>query len=103
MARFDVYRNPDAGLGDDFPYLLDVQNTFIEVDTRAVVPLASPRYLSRLVRDLNPEVMVAGKPFVMHTSAIAAVPTSELRRAVVNITEQQLAIQHALDTLFGGY
>ena len=103
MARFDVYRNPSAGPGDDFPYLLDVQNTFIEVDTRVVVPLASPRYLSRLVRDLNPEVMVSGKPFVMHTSALGAVPTRELRRAVVNITEQQLAIQHALDTLFGGY
>ncbi len=103
MARFDVYRNPDSGLGGDFPYFLDVQNTFVEVDTRAVVPLASPRYLSRLVRDLNPEVMVSGKPFVMHTSAIGAVPTSELRRAVVNIADQQLAIQHALDTLFGGY
>jgi toxin CcdB len=103
MARFDVYSNPDNGLGDDFPYLLDVQNTFIEVDTRAVVPLVGSGYLTRLVRDLNPEVMVSGKPFVMHTSAIGAVPTSELRRAVVNITDQQLAIQHALDTLFGGY
>ena len=103
MPRFDVYRNPDSGLGGDFPYLLDVQNTFIEVDTRAVVPLAGPRYLTRLVRDLNPEVMVSGKPFVMHTSAIGAVPSGELRRAVANISDQQMAIQHALDTLFGGY
>ena len=77
MARFDVYRNPESGPKVDFPYLLDVQNTFIAVDTRVVVPLASPRYLSRLVRDLNPEVVVSGKPFIMHTSAIGAVPTSE--------------------------
>jgi hypothetical protein len=103
MARFDVYRNPDGGPGDEFPYLLDVQNTFIEVDTRVVVPLVEPRYLDRLVRDLNPELRVSGEPLVMHTAAIGAVPTSELRHAVVNLTDQQLPIQHALDTLFGGY
>ncbi len=103
MARFDVYQNPDSGPGDEFPYFLDVQNTFIDVDTRVVVPLVGPHYLERLVRDLNPELLVSGEPLVMHTSAIGAVPTSELRRAVVNISEQQLPIQHALDTLFGGY
>ncbi len=103
MARFDVYRNPDSGPGGDIPYFLDVQNTFVEEETRAVVPLTSTLYLSHPVRDLNPEVVVAGKSFVMHTSAIGAVPTSELRRAVVNIADQQLAIQLALDTLFGGY
>ncbi len=103
MARFDVYQNPDSGPGNECPYFLDVQNTYIDVDTRVVVPLVGPRYLARLVRDLNPELRVSGKPFVMHTSAIGAVPTSELRRAVVNITDQQVPIQHALDTLFGGY
>lgn len=103
MARFDVYQNPDGGPGDEVPYLLDVQNTFVEVDTRVVVPLVEPRNLDRPVRDLNPELRVSGEPFVMHTAAIGAVPTSELRRAVVNLMDQQLPIQHALDTLFGGY
>ncbi len=103
MARFDVYPNPDHGPGDAFPYFLDVQNTYIDVDTRVVVPLVGPHYFDRLVQDLNPGLQVAGEPVVMHTTAIGAVPRSELRRVVDNLTDQQLAIQTALDTLFGGY
>ena len=39
MARYDVYNNPDANERTTTPYLLDVQNNFLEVDTRVMVPL----------------------------------------------------------------
>ncbi|SFN36596.1 CcdB family protein [Variovorax sp. OV329] len=104
MARFDVYANPDASDRNTVPYMLDVQNDFLSIlETRVVVPLyASQRFNSR-VRNLNPEFEVAGKPVVMDTASIGAVPTGELRRPIASLAGRQLDIQDALDTLFGSY
>ena len=103
MARFDVYQNPDAGERARIPYWLDVQNTFIEVETRAVVPLHIASRFNGLIRELNPELVVQGKNVVMNTSALGAVPTTELRVPVTNLITQQNVILEALDTLFAGY
>lgn len=103
MARFDVYQNPDADERARVPYWLDVQNTFIEVETRVVVPLHTAGRFNGRIRDLNPELVVQGKNVVMNTSALGAVPTTDLRAPVTNLIMQQNIIQEALDTLFGGY
>ncbi len=103
MARFDVYQNPDADQRTRVPYWLDVQNTFIEVETRVVVPLHSvSRFVGR-IRDLNPELLVQGRHVVMNTSALGAIPTANLRAPVTNLADQQTNIQNAIDTLFAGY
>ena len=40
MARFDVFANPDASERRHTPYLIDVQNEFIDaLTTRVVIPL----------------------------------------------------------------
>lgn len=103
MARFDVYPNPDSGERAKIPFWLDVQNTFIDVDTRVVVPLHAANRFQGRVRDLNPELLVQGKTVVMNTSALGAVPVADLRRPVTNLATQQISIQEALDTLLGGY
>ncbi|MEO5660542.1 MAG: CcdB family protein [Polaromonas sp.] len=104
MARYDVYANPDADDRAATPYLLDVQNNFLEVDTRVVVPLheASRFYLAS-VRDLNPQLEVLGQVLVMNTAAMGAIPSSDLRRPFASIANQSVVIQNALDTLLGGY
>ncbi len=104
MARFDVYANPDPADRASIPFMLDVQSDFLEgLDTRVVVPLfASKRFPIRL-RNLNPQFEVSGKAVVMDTASIGAVPMSDLRRAVANVSAEQLSIQDALDTLFAGY
>ncbi|HET8748881.1 MAG TPA: CcdB family protein [Ramlibacter sp.] len=104
MARFDVYGNPDPAERKTIPYFLDLQNQFLEgLQTRAAVPLWTPQAFRGRVRNLNPELKVEGNPVVMDTAAIAAIPTGELRRPVANLADQRLAIQNALDTLFGSY
>jgi hypothetical protein len=55
------------------------------------------------MRTLNAELRVAGKEVVMDTASIGAVPATELRRPVANLSDQQLSIQDALDALFAGY
>lgn len=104
MARFDVYDNPDTSERALIPFFLDVQNDHLQsLQTRVVVPLWDSDALSHQVADLNPGLEVAGRHVVMDTPALGAVPVALLKQHVGNLTAQQLAIQNALDTLFGGF
>ncbi len=104
MARFDVFANPDTEQRSWVPYLLDVQNNFLDhIETRVLVPLHASGHFDQRVRNLNPVFKVGGKAVVMNTAAMGAVPVSELRRAVTSLAIQQAEILGALDTLFGGY
>ena len=103
MARFDVYQNPDIGERKNIPYFLDIQNTYLEIGTRVVIPLHATAKFSHGVRNLNVELTVQGTQVVMNTSALGSVPIAELRRPVTNVATQQGDIQNALDTLLGGY
>jgi toxin CcdB len=104
MARFDVYPNPDASEKKLIPFFLDVQNDHVNgLQTRVVVPLWRSELLPIRVENLNPEFEVAGQAVVMDTPAMGAVPLAALRRSVQNLGSHQLAIQDAIDTLFGSY
>lgn len=104
MARFDVYANPDTSERGTVPFFLDVQNEFLEkLNTRVVVPLYLQGRFDVRVRNLNPELRAAGKPVVMDTASIGALPHGELRRPIDNLAHSRDAIQDALDTLFGSY
>ena len=103
MARFDVYVNPEPQSREAIPYWLDVQNTYLDIETRVVVPLHAPSHFAAKVSDLSPSLLVEGETLVMNTCALGAVPVLALRRAVTNVSGQQGLIQNALDTLLGGY
>ena len=103
MARFDVYTNPDRQERTSIPYFLDVQNTYVELGTRVVIPLYAAAKFHGVVRDLTPEIQVQGNKVILNTAALGAVPDKELRQPVANISQYQTLIQGALDTLFGGY
>ena len=102
MARYDVFANPVAAERKRIPYFLDVQNDYIDsLSTRVVVPLWHESAFGLRARNLNPCFAVAANSLVLDTAALAAVPGSELRRAVASLSHERAAIQEALDTLFG--
>jgi toxin CcdB len=104
VARFDVYANPDASERRHTPYLIDVQNEFIDaLTTRVVIPLRKESAFGARARNLNPMLVVAGESAVLDTAAIAAVPLSELKKRVGNMREHRALVLEALDTLFGAY
>jgi len=103
MARFDVYQNLDASERTRIPYWLEVQNTFIDVATRVVVPLYDASRFKGRIQELNPELLVQGRNVVMNTAALGAVPATYLRTPLSNLASQQNLIHEALDTLFAGY
>ena len=104
MARFDVYANPQASERKLTPYLLDVQNDFIDaLSTRVVIPLRREAAFGPKARNLNPVLVVGADNTVLDTAALGAVPVSELRKPVANLRQDSPAILEALDTLFGAY
>jgi toxin CcdB len=104
VARFDVYANPEPGERKHTPYLLDVQNDFISaLATRVVIPLRRESAFGPPARDLNPVLDVAGERIVLDTAALGAIACTELKKPLANLGEHRLAIQNALDALFGAY
>jgi toxin CcdB len=104
VARFDVYRHPDATLRKATPFLLDVQNEYISgLQTRVVLPLRAAQLLPLPMRDLNPVLDVGGVAVVLDAAAIGAIPLSELKAPVANLRTQADLIVNALDALFGAY
>ena len=104
MGRYDVYANPVASERKHTPYFVDVQNSHIdELGTRVVIPLRREASFGPRASGLHPLLTVSAENMVLDTSAIGAVPSSELRKPVTRLSAQRADIQTALDTLFGAY
>jgi toxin CcdB len=104
MARFEVYANPETAERKHTPYLLDVQNDYIDhLESRVVIPLRRESVFGPRARDLHPLLSGNGEPVVLDTSALAAIPTTELRKPVGTLRDSRDSIQTALDALFGAY
>ena len=104
MARFDVYAHPVVAMRKFTPFLLDVQNDFIDgLNSRVVIPLRSAALYRTRLRDLNPAFEVIDKPVVLDTAALAAFPARELVKPVANLDKQREEIVAAMDCLFGSY
>jgi len=103
MPQFDVYANPNPETRDRFPYLLDVQDAFLDVlGTRVVVPLAPLTASARPIDRLNPVLDIEGVRFAASVPELAGVPKSMLGRPVTNVSPDREAIIAALDFLFTG-
>ncbi|PUE07002.1 plasmid maintenance protein CcdB [Limnohabitans sp. T6-5] len=104
MAQFDVYIHPDSRFRERTPYLLDVQNTFLDrIATRVVIPLRSAEFAPLPMQDLNPVCTVEGQVVVLDTAALAAVPLRWLGAPLLNLRADSPQVVNALDILFGGY
>lgn len=98
MAKYDVYRASDGTM------LLDCQSDVLtHLNTRFVVPLASPDDAVQVEARLTPLLDIAGQEMLMLTHFAAAVPTNSLGRRVSDATDQMFIISNALDMLISGY
>ena len=99
-----MYPHPDALARKSTPYLLDVQNEYIDsLESRIVIPLRAATLYKTRLRDLNPLFEILGKKVVLDTAAMAALPTRELIKSVANLQSHQEEIVAALDCIFGSY
>ena len=104
MARFDVYANPDRSERMHTPFILDLQNSFLNLlDTFVAVPLRVEAAIPGRLSSVHPVVMVAGQDCVVDMPTMATFPKRGLGRPVTNLRSSQLDIQDALDALLGEY
>jgi len=104
VARFDVYPHPDAAVRKTTPFLVNVQNDYIDrVESRVVIPMRHVAAFGPRMRGLNPVYEISGKEVVLDTAALAAFPASGLKKPVASLSAQRDDIVAALDTLFGSY
>ena len=99
MAKYDVYPNPGGG-----GFLLDVQADLLDgLNTRAVVPLIPLQAAPVPAKRLNPVFQIDGKPYVMVTQFLAAVPVLALKSPVENLKAQFSQVTVAIDMLIQGF
>lgn len=104
MARYDVHPNPTVAERKHTPYLVDVQNDFIDgLQSRVVIPLRREAVFGPRARNLNPLFQVKGVGVVLDTAALGAIPSAVLRAPVASLHGQRAEVQEALDTLFGAF
>ena len=100
MGRFDVYETPGKSGAS---YVLDVQADILDsIGTRVVVPLLPPKTAPKPASGLNPAFAIAGRPYLMLTQFIAAVPAKHLRNPVLSLKPRSEDILRALDILLTG-
>ena len=104
MARFDVFRHPEAKRRKTVPFLLSIQSDALDfLATRAVAPLVAENAFGPRIPFLHPVLDVDNQRVVLAINELVAVEATLLRGAVSNLGRDSTAIITALDYLISGY
>ncbi len=99
MARFHVYRLKSGNV-----LAIDLQaNLLDDLPSRVMVPLHPVQELSWSISRLNPRFAIEDEIYVMATQRMASIPTTEIARAIADLSGKSDAITGALDFLFQGF
>ncbi|WP_313688324.1 CcdB family protein [Pantoea sp.] len=101
--QYRVYKNKSGS--DLYPLLLDVQSDIIEsIDSRVVIPLTPVElYQGKVVKRLNPELIVEGNRYLMMTHELAGVHLTVLGVEICHLESQREVIRAALDFIIDGF
>ena len=98
MAQFQVYRVPGERL------VLDLQTDLIDTGSRVVAPLVPASSGPKAIGRLEPVFTIEGAAYVLHTAAMAAVPSMLLKGTpIADLSGSEYEIRGALDTVFSGF
>ena len=104
MARFDVYRHPEAKRRKVVPFLLSIQSDTLDfLRSTIVVPLVAERAFGPRIAFLHPVIDVIGQPVVLATNEFVAIEKALLGVAVGNAVVDAPTIVSAIDYLISGY
>ena len=104
MARFDVYRHPDARRRKVIPFFISIQSDTLEfLRSTIVVPLVAESAFGERIEFLHPLLDVMGHKVVVATNELVAVEKNLLGAAVGNASVDASTIVSAIDYLISGY
>ena len=104
MAQFDVYKNTNPSTKSLYPYLMDVQNNFLDgLQTTVVIPLANEKkYSERPFTNLNPLVEIQNKNYIVVTTLLSGIDRNILGDRVASLKEDRDLFISAIDFLITG-
>ncbi|MCB1875511.1 MAG: CcdB family protein [Chromatiales bacterium] len=104
MAQFDVFRNASAATRKHFPYLVDIQSSYLEeLATRIVIPLGNASLFGDTsMKGLTPEITFQGEHLLLLTPQISAIPKKQLQEPIGSLSHMRDDLLSALDfAIFG--
>lgn len=97
MARFDVFRNPGNTTRNHYPYLVDIQNSYLdELDTRIVIPLGKAElFKNTVMKGLTPEVDFHDEYLLLLTPQISSISRKQLKDPIGSLAHlcSELTVQ----------
>ncbi|MDM3871084.1 CcdB family protein [Porticoccus sp. W117] len=104
MSQFDVYKNPSKTSKKHLPYLLDVQNNFLEdLSTRIVIPLGlKSSFRNEEMDKLTPTISYLDEELLLLTPQISSVPASILKNQIGSLAHIRSEIINSLDFAISG-
>ncbi len=104
MARFDVYRHPDAKRRRSVPFFVSIQSDTLEfLHSTIVVPLVAENAFGPRIDFLHPVLVVMGRAVVLATTELVAVEKKILGTSVGNVAIDAATIVASVDYLISGY
>ena len=105
MAQFDVYINPQPGVREFVPYVVDVQSGLIDkLATRFVMPLTRVgANVGKLPVNLCPVVEIAGETLSLQPHLAAPIAARLLKKPVMSLRHRASEIGSALDAVISGF
>ena len=104
MARFDVYRHPDARRRKANPFFVSIQSDALDfLGTRVVIPLVDERSFGPRIEFLHPVLEIESKSVVLATNELVAVEHAALGNPIGTARNDAPAIVAAIDYLVSGY
>jgi len=102
MPQFTLYHNNNRQTHGRYPFLLDIQNDFLqELKTRLVVPVMELTGKKPITR-LNPVFEWQQKSYLLIVQEMAAIPAGQLGDKVTQLENMRGEILAALDLMITG-
>ncbi len=97
--QFDVYQNPSTKTKTFYPYIVDIQNSYIsEIATRIVIPLGKlQNFKNESMKGLTPEIEYKGEKLLLLTPQIASISAKTLKKPIGSLSHLRDEIIAALD------
>lgn len=102
MVQFALYRNTNRQTQSRYPFLLDVQNDFLDaLKTRLVIPVVKLSNQQPITR-LNPLFEWEQEQYLLIVQEMAAIPSNNLGARVTDLEGLRSEILAAIDLLITG-
>jgi toxin CcdB len=102
MTQFTLHRNTNRQTQGRYPFLLDVQNDFLDaLKTRLVIPAVKLPHQNPITR-LNPLFEWEQEHYLLMVQEMAAIPSNNLGAPVTELGELRGEILAAIDLLITG-